>query len=375
MGNKALIIGAGGSGRGFIARLLSMDGCHVDFMDCREELISELNARGSYTIHVGEHRTPYVVSGYRAAHAEDPWALELAAQADYIFVCVGLQNNRALAPFFLELAKTKPQAKIIVCENGLEPRRELRDALAGTPAAGMQITQGVIFCTSIEEKKGELSILSQQYDSLPYDVGEALFELPFEHFTPVNDFACLMRQKIFTYNCISACIAYLGYLKGYTDYGEAARDGDVFAMCQKLRESLDQVVALELGIDRAAQTAFSQGAVDKFTSRAISDTILKNARSVTRKISPDERLMGPLALYLRFGLAPNVLCLIIAAALIYLEREESLSWNGQTYGSPAAVFEAVNPEATQAVKDAVSAAYARLCSGLEWNDVLAQMQL
>lgn len=375
MGNKALIIGAGGSGRGFIARLLSMDGCHIDFMDCRQELVHEMNVRGSYTIFVGEHRTPYTVSGYRAVHAQDPMALELAAQADYIFVCVGLQNNRALAPFFLELAKVKPEAKIIVCENGLEPRRELREALALTPGAGMKITQGVIFCTSIEEKKGELSILSQHYDSLPYDVGEALFELPFEHFKPVDDFARLMRQKIFTYNCISACIAYLGYLKGYTDYGEAARDEDVFAMCQRLRESLDQVVALELGIEPAQQTAFSQGAMDKFTSRAISDTILKNARSVTRKISPDERLMGPLALYLRFGQAPRVLCLIIAAALIYLEREEALIWNGQTYRTPAELFKAVNPHAPEAIEKAVSCAYMHLRGGMGWNDVLAQMQL
>ena len=48
----AIMIGAGNIGRGFIGALLEKSGWHVVFADVVESLISEINARKSYVVHV-----------------------------------------------------------------------------------------------------------------------------------------------------------------------------------------------------------------------------------------------------------------------------------------------------------------------------------
>ena len=49
---QAIMIGAGNIGRGFIGALLERSGYHVTFADVVEELISAINERKSYTVHI-----------------------------------------------------------------------------------------------------------------------------------------------------------------------------------------------------------------------------------------------------------------------------------------------------------------------------------
>ena len=49
---QAIMIGAGNIGRGFIGALLEKSGWHVTFADVAENLITAVNQRGSYTVHI-----------------------------------------------------------------------------------------------------------------------------------------------------------------------------------------------------------------------------------------------------------------------------------------------------------------------------------
>ncbi len=342
---KIVIIGAGNSGRGFLARLLSADGADLCFLDKDEALVQKLVSQRHFSVFVGESKVESVIRDYQAYGIDSDDAVKAAMVADYIFVCVGKQHLAELTSFFIRLCKGKKpdQCQVVVCENGISPKNTLRKALAGTEAEGMKISQGVIFCTSIPREKGKLDIVSEAYEELPIDYDEELFCFDSPHFPFIKGFDLLMERKLYTYNCLSACIAYLGYLKRYTDYGEAARDPEIYRFCDQLRESLDEAVCKKTGVSREEQRKFSQHAMNKFTSPVITDTIEKNARAALRKIGPEERLMGPLRLFLHYGQDGKPLYKVIAAALYYLEQEEGLEYEGRAYEDTLVLLQAVNP--------------------------------
>lgn len=350
MAENVVILGAGGSGRGFLARLLKEDDAVLCFIDKNAELIRQLLEQGEYTIRVGEKAVR--MTGYDAYTTDDVEAVRRTAKADWIFASVGEEHLPELAPFLEKASFLKgPQPlRIIVCENGIAPKNTLRKALAGTGAARAQVTQGVIFCTSIPEKKESLDILSEDYNELPYDVDEHLFRMPFTCFPAKEHFDDLLQRKIYTYNCLSACIAYLGYYLGYTVYAEAANDPEVKRICRQLCEGLNRTICHCMNIAPEEQEAFSERALAKFSNPAILDTIQKNARSAVRKLSPSERIMGPMNLMRAQKEDVSILQMVAAAALLYLEREEKPEYDGRHFEDLMDLFMALNPEEKENAK-------------------------
>ena len=100
---------------------------------------------------------------------------------------------------------------IIVAENGIAPSTPLV-SLRENPL--VHLSEGIIFCTTIGTENS-LDIASENLDHFPYDSIALQGSLPFYGMVKEEHFADLLERKIYTYNCISACIAYLGYEKGY----------------------------------------------------------------------------------------------------------------------------------------------------------------
>ena len=71
---QAIMIGAGNIGRGFIGALLEKSGYHVTFADVAENLISAINERKSYTVHIQDKEcaqwTVTNISGISSANQE-----------------------------------------------------------------------------------------------------------------------------------------------------------------------------------------------------------------------------------------------------------------------------------------------------------------
>lgn len=365
---NVVIIGAGASGRGFIARMLKQDGAQITFIDSNRELIDRLSDAGSYRIYMGCEKTPVHMADYCAYLIGSHEALEAAVRADYVFVSVGEQNLHNLKDFFGEIAKHRVDCRIVVCENGIEPKTVLRSALDETIRHRFKITQGVIFCTTIPY--GEVDILSEDYDEMPYDTDEDLFELPFDHFIAQKQFKVLLQRKIYTYNCLSACIAYTGYLKGYTDYAAAANDPQISALCQALGKKLTTVVSKAFSIGYEEQKAFTQRALKKFTNSAITDTITKNARSTIRKLSSNERLAGPIYLFSHMGEDTEILCFIVACAFVYLRREEMDNLRENGYLKPMDLFLHGNANMAGEILARIEADYEDILNDHNFDDVI-----
>lgn len=308
--NKVVIIGAGKTGRGFIGRLAAEAGCEILFVDSNKELVDQLNRAGSFEVSFfGGVRKKVVVSSYRAA----TWENADLSEAGLIFVSVGGQNLDAVG----EMLKTKlPQNgdyTIITCENASSPADKLQKAIG---RSDVTVSEATVFCTTIDE--GEIGIASEDYPYLQCDRDRLGGYVPFiPAVKPVGDFGNFLTRKLYTYNAASCVIAYLGAVKGYEVYSDAANDAEILALLDRNYEESNRAMCMEFGYTPEDQAEFALLSRKKFTSTAIRDTVERNARDVARKMAPGERIIGILELILKHGGNAAVLEQTAAAALLY----------------------------------------------------------
>lgn len=321
--SKNVIIGAGLSGRGYLNRLLYLSKEETVFLDRDESLIRQLRKEPSYTIRFGSEREPLKVDNYTAYTITDERAITNIAQAERIFICVGADHVAELLPFLQAALQERDRRSldILVAENGIQPSSPLAVLRSDSR---IHLSEAVIFCTTLGQCDS-LDIFSENLDHLPYDSIALGHELPLYGFVQETHFSDLLERKIYTYNCISACIAYLGYEKGYTDYAEAANDIEITEKIKRIAEVINRCITTVYNVSMQEQTAFSEMAIRKFQNRNIKDTVARNVRDVERKLKPEERIRKPLSLMQEQGEYSRELLEVLAAALRYGMKTKELS--------------------------------------------------
>lgn len=317
--SKVVIIGAGKTGRGFLARLLN--GNEIVFIDKNEEFINALNKKKNINVDFFGNKKPSVSVKFSKALTWKEVEKSDFSGAECIFVSVGGTN---LEDVGAELKKyVLPTDRIIVCENASKPASKLYAAVG---AEGLKIAESTVFCTTIEKQKGCVDINSEWYPYLQFngDVFDVQPEL--SGIKPVNNFGGFLDRKLYTYNSASCVIAYLGALKGYTVYSDAANDGEILALLDKNYEIINECICKEYGYDENDQKEFALLSRDKFTDKTLVDTVARNAREPQRKITKAERIVAPLLLEQKYGKDSSVLEKTLAAALLYTPAEE-IEWN------------------------------------------------
>ena len=224
--SKIAVVGAGKTGRGFIGRLLAEDGCEFLLIDKNEELVQKLNEKKSFKVSFfGNVREPQVVTNYKAV----TWADADLSDVDLIFVSVGGTKLTDVGEQLKKWCLDGKKRYIITGENATKPAKTLLDALgAENVAGGVNVAgaEATVFCTTIED--GELDISSENYPYLQCDAKPLNGYIPpVAGVKPVDNFGNFLTRKLFTYNAASCVIAYLGYVKGFTDYGDAANDPEI----------------------------------------------------------------------------------------------------------------------------------------------------
>lgn len=134
---QAIMIGAGNIGRGFIGALLEKSGYHVTFADVAENLISAINERKSYTVHIQDREcaewTVTNISGISSANQELVDAI--AGDCELITTAVGLRILPIVAKPIaagIQARKTVGSTQllnIVACENAVRGTSQLRDAV------------------------------------------------------------------------------------------------------------------------------------------------------------------------------------------------------------------------------------------------------
>lgn len=357
---KTVIIGAGQTGRGYLARLLKLSGQPYTFLDKDKKLIEELRKTKKYQIYFGDsEREPLEMEVSDAYAMDEEGAAEALKEADLIFTAVAEQNLQDLIPdlrrALAERTKKNPPA-LITCENGVSPKEKLADSFRPEEFI---LSEAVIFCTTLKAETG-LNILSEDLDWLPYDVKALGFVLPFRGMEAEERFPQLLERKIYTYNCLSACIAYPGAYLGYEDYAEAANDFRIMKLLNRAEASLDVCLSKRYGISREEQEAFTQRAIRKFQNRSISDTIERNVRDVQRKLGPRERIFAPMEIMRDSGCDTWALEITAAAALFYGEKTQGFKSDGKLIERPLESLGELFPWLAPEIVERIRKAYGNL---------------
>ena len=314
---KAIVIGAGKTGRGFIGRLLQQAGVSIIFIDKNKELIDALNARKSFSVSFfGGTASPVTVDNYKAY----TWENADLEDATVIFVSVCGQNLPDVGAALSGLLSEERKYYVITCENASQPAQTLKQAIGKNNLA---VSEATVFCTTIEAQG--LDISSENY---PYLQCNAQL---LEGFVPdvpsiktIDNFDHFLTRKLFTYNAASCVIAYVGALLGYTDYGEAANDPTVLALLDKNYAATNAAMCKAFGYEEQDQKEFSSLSKAKFCDRTIIDTVARNARQPHRKLGAGERIIGAAKMLHAYGEDASVLELTAAAALLYRDPTDAV---------------------------------------------------
>jgi mannitol-1-phosphate 5-dehydrogenase len=342
---KAVIIGAGRIGRGFVTELLLKNGYEVVFFEASDEMIEKLNSAGSYTIHVlGHEELDTKVENVRAFSINDPDTLAQEWEtADLVFASVGGKNipfiGKALGQAFKKLCKDKKVkiTNIITCENWIDPSKILKESLLNELDSSEQelflkntgVSESVVMATGTgspnsDEQTNEMDTWVQNMWYLPVDREKITGPLPeLKYITFVESFGNLLQQKLYTFNASVALIAFLGRLKGYTYVGDAANDPDIEKILDKEYEEIQKALVNGMGVSEESQKTLAKQAKSKYQDKEIVDALTRVARDPIRKLGPTDRLIGPARLALDAGEKPVSIALAIAAALYYEDENDS----------------------------------------------------
>lgn len=308
--SKIAVVGAGKTGRGFIARLLREAREEIIFIDKNEELVERLNKEREFKIRFfGNVREPYTADHFKAY----TWENASLEDAELIFVAVGGQNLKDVGESLAPLLEKEKHYYIITAENASHPSQTIREAIG---KENISVSEATVFCTTIED--GSLDISSEDYPYLQCDADLLEGYVPeAEAIKPVSNFSNFLTRKLFTYNAASCVIAYLGWMKGYTDYADAANDADILRLLDQNYAVTNRALCKEFGYEEADQKEFAALSKAKFCDRTIVDTVARNARDPQRKLGANERIIGPIKLLHKYGEDASVLEQTAAAAVLY----------------------------------------------------------
>lgn len=319
---RVVIIGAGKTGRGFITPILVAGHHEITFIDKDQQLVKYLKAEGEYQVQYYDGSKAVCIESYEVYHDADKGAIDALAEADLVFTSVFASYLKDVVPLFKQaLTKRVKAAKlnIICCENGVNVTQVLLDSHIDA-----NIAQGIVFCTTMNIEHS-LNLISESYPNIPIDNHKHQFHFDSPNLLLIEDFDSLIERKIYTYNYLSAIIAYIGSYLGYTIYGEAANDPMIIKLTDVVVMKYVDVMVSEYAVSYEEQLAFTQMALRKFRNIKIGDTIERNAIQVKRKLSKKERMITPFLLMRRYHKNVDSFLILMACAIKYAvdHREDS----------------------------------------------------
>ncbi len=328
---KAVHFGAGNIGRGFVGLLLHNAGYELIFADVADALIDQLAATPSYNVHeVGEDATVRTVDNYQSLNSRSQEAEVIAeiATADIVTTAVGPHILKFVAPVIARGIAARsadlPSLQVMACENAINATDILhREILALGTSDPVQIASAAVFADTAVDR-----IVPNQEPGQGLDVSvETFFEwvidrTPFRGVEPdipgatfVDNLAPYIERKLFTVNTGHAATAYFGYAAGLEKISDAMADPAVAAQVRAVLEETKELLVAKHEFDAAAQEAYVQKILRRFSNPYLPDTVVRVGRAPLRKLGRHERFVGPAAELAERGVHPKALIRAMESAL------------------------------------------------------------
>lgn len=339
---KAVMIGAGQIGRGFIGMLLEKAGYHVVFADINMDVINDINTRHEYTVHlVDTECEDTVVTNISAVNSLSPELIENYADCDLICTSVGLTAFPYIAPALavgieerMKSGNSQP-LNIIACENGIHGTSRLKsliyqkltkdtaefaDKYVGFPDCAVDRiippVDGIPAAEVVVEKYHE------------WDVEKSGFkgEIPaIPGMNVVDDLSAYVERKLFTLNGPNAVTGCLGYLKGIKTVRESLEDEEIYEVVWGMMEECGKMLEQRHGFSAHQMLEYRSALMERFKNPYIVDPVTRVAREPMRKLAPDDRIIAPLNYAHQHGVDTPHYYTGIASVLLYECPEDTQS--------------------------------------------------
>ncbi|MDD3092971.1 MAG: hypothetical protein PHV04_02485 [Clostridia bacterium] len=340
-----VIFGAGKIARGFIAHLLYLSGIRFVFVEKNQALVELINQKKRYCINVmGNSDKNICIDNVSAlGYIQENEIVELILDSDAIFTAVGGKNlidtASIIAKGICKKIDKKEKLNIITCENWKQPALCLKNEILKYLSDNylkefdlyIGITEAVVMRSAIEPDKcslieDPLLVNVQNFWELPVNASDMVSGFPnILGVRAISSFEGFLEKKFYTYNAANATVSYLGALLGYKVLSKAAKDERVIKVLDGVYSETSSALCKKYGFSNEEQKEFVKGSKMKLQDETITDYIERNARDPIRKLSCDDRLIGPARMAIEYDILPCNLCIAIAAAIYYENAEDESS--------------------------------------------------
>ena len=341
---KAVMYGGGNIGRGFIGALFSASGYRVTFVDVAKPVVESLNEKGSYPVRIlkGATYEDVEVTNVCAVDGNDQNAVAKAiAEADIMATAVGVNIlkfiiGNIVAGIHLRMQTGGGKLNILICENLMDANKVLekmlKEHLNEEEQAWFDENIGLVEASigrmvpvQTEEMKdgNPMRVCVESYGFLPVDKDAFKGEIPaIRSMVPFSPFDFYLKRKLYIHNMGHATCAYLGDLLGLPYIYQAIDVPQIRVIVENAM--LESALALsgKYGVELADIRAHIEDLLFRFTNEALKDTCQRVGGDPTRKLSPEDRLIGASKLAVQQGVCPCFMA-IGGGAAVYRYIKES----------------------------------------------------
>ena len=339
---RAVMIGAGQIGRGFIGMLLEQAGYHVVFADLNMEVIDDINTRHEYTVHLVDTQCVNTrVSNISAMSSLDPRLIGEYEQCQLVCTAVGLTSLPKIAgPIARGIAARRAAGSteymnVIACENAVRGSSQLKALVeqqlspedlayarqyVGFPDCAVDRiippAHGIEAAEVVVEKYHEWDVEKKDFRGpLPEIAGMEL----------VDDLTAYLERKLFTLNGANVVTGAIAYLKGYRTVNEALKDEEIYSLVLGLMEECSAMLEKRHGFSPKSMADYRASLMQRFMNPYIIDEAVRVVREPIRKLSATDRLVAPMNYAHSYGIATPHYYRGIASVLLYDNPEDEQS--------------------------------------------------
>lgn len=327
---KALHFGAGKIGKGFIGELLYDSGYHITFADVVEPAVDQINKdKKYYLFKINHNYEEKLIDNIDAINSiKNPEkVVEAICEADVITTSVMATNLPKIAPLIEKGLKKRAEKNIdkpivMACENAIMGTDILKSHLPGCEDLAFfpnTAVDRIVFDGHHNGKEGievgDAFELVIEQDKLPYKAIKGA-----EY---VKNLKMYLQRKIYIINCGHALSAYYGFVAGYNTVQEALNDPKYHNLIEKaVLESANALVA-EYGFKLTELKEYIDKMFFKrFASPGLVDSIYRVGQEPIRKLSPEDRIIGPANMCKKHNLDNDYLLKGAAGAFKFKNSED-----------------------------------------------------
>ncbi|GFF97463.1 mannitol-1-phosphate 5-dehydrogenase [Aspergillus udagawae] len=333
MGKKAIQFGGGNIGRGFVAEFLHEAGYEVVFIDVVDKVINDLKSTPSYEVtEVSEEgEKTKKITNYRAINSKtnESDVVKEIATADVVTCAVGPNILKFIAPVIAKGIDARTASKpvaVIACENAIGATDTLRGFIE-------QNTDKDRLSTMSERARFANSAIDRIVPNQPPNAGlnvriEKFYEWTVEQ-TPFGEFGHpdipaihwvdhlepYIERKLFTVNTGHATTAYYGHVRGKKMIADALNDAEIRQTVHKVLEQTANLITTKHEISEQEQKDYVDTIIKRMSNPYLEDNVERVGRAPLRKLSRNERFVGPASQLAEKGLPFDALLGSIEMAL------------------------------------------------------------